>query len=85
MTFALDLDGELLQRVQLAAKARGVAPEQLIAQAIRTHLQDETARPPIDDLPVAQSLEFCRPDIAGLSLGKILDILEDGFPVSKMR
>jgi len=85
MSLRRPLDPTLLQRAEELAREKGVSVESVVERALQAYLGPRRDRKAVTDLPVASRLEFASPDIAGMSYGKLLDLMEDGFPISKLR
>jgi len=84
MTTTVELDDALLEQARREAAARGESLTALIEQGLQLVLSQSKPRRKVD-LPVSREGGGVRPGIDLSNNAALLDIMEEGLPVEKLR
>jgi len=83
------INSDLFKRAEIFAREHANSVSRVIEEALCNYLGAEVApssptlRPP--ELPTAKSLKMIRPEVGGMSLGKLIDLSEEGLSLDKSR
>lgn len=81
------IDPQLLERVAELARQRRVPAQAIVEDALRSFLPHVERHEPMARTPMPQSTRLAQPnfDLEHASLGKLLEIDDEGLPIEKLR